>query len=163
MRLALVLVFVLLTGLTGAVRADVHASKAAKASVDIPKKWTVKPTDELVRAVSPDSQVAFVFWVADSVDTKEALKKLEGELYSSVQGLKWVDKTKKLKINKLPATWVEGVGVNAAGTALDVLVVVAGPTPAKKGIIMLAVVEHAKLVANRKQIQTIFQSLKPTK
>ena len=52
-----------------------------------------------------------------------------------------------MKINKLPSTWVEGVGVNAAGNQLDVLVVIAGPTPAKKGVIMFAAVEHEKLTA----------------
>ena len=155
------LVFLLL--LSGLAHADTHTSKAGKASISVPAKWTVTATDELVRAVSPDSQVALVFWVVDSTDTKEALKKLEGELYSSVQGLKWVDKVRKVKINRLPATWVEGAGVNARSAQLDVLVVVAGPTPAKKGIIMFAAVEHEKLAANRKVIQAIFQSLKPTK
>lgn len=159
---ALVLLLTLL-GLTATASADVYASKVGKASIDIPKKWNVIAKDELVRAASPDNQVALVFWVSDTTETKEALKKLEGELYSSIQGLKWVDKVKKLKINRLPATWVEGVGVNAAGKQLDVLVVVAGPTPAKKGIITFAVVEHEQLGKNRKTIQAIFQTLKATK
>jgi hypothetical protein len=159
---ALVLLLTLF-GLTTVASADVHASKIGKASIDIPKKWSVTAKDELVRAASPDSAIAIVFWVTDTTDTKEALKSLESELYSSIQGLKWVDRTKKLKINRLPATWVEGVGVNAAGKQLDVLVVIAGPTPAKKGITMFAVVEHEQLSKNRKTIQSIFQTLKPTK
>jgi hypothetical protein len=163
MRAAFVVVLLLLTGI-GSARADVHASKAGKVSVDIPKKWSlINGTDELIRAASPDSAVAFVLWVVEPTDTKAALKKLEGELYSSIQGLRWFDKTKHLKINKLPATWVEGAGVNAAAAQLDVLVVIAGPTSTKKGVIMLAVVEHEKLVANKKTIQSIFKSLKPTK
>lgn len=139
--------------------------KAGKVSVDIPKSWAVNMKDEppLIRSASPDNAVAFVLWIVDTTDTKTALTKLEGELYSSIQGLKWVDKTKKLKINKIPTTWVEGVGVNAAGAQLDVLVVVGGPTPTKKGVIMLAVVEHEKLVANENGIKAIFQSLKRTK
>ena len=162
MRTALVLILTL-AGLAGVSAAEVYPSKAGKASISIPTKWTVTASDELVRAVSPDSQVALVFWVVESTDTKTALKTLEGELYSSVQSLRWVDKTKKLKINRLPSTWVEGVGVNAAGNQLDVLVVIAGPTAAKKSVIMFAAVEHDKLVVNRKAIQAIFQTLKPTK
>jgi hypothetical protein len=123
----------------------------------------VTASDELVRAVSPDGQVALVFWVVDSAETKEGIKTLEKELYSSVQSLRWVDKVKKVKINKLPATWVEGAGVNAAGNQLDVLVVVAGPTGAKKGILMFAAVEHEKLAPNIKAIRAIFQTLRPTK
>jgi hypothetical protein len=155
-------VFLLLL-LSSVASADVLAVKAGKVSVDIPKTWAVNVKDDLIRSASGDNQVAFVLWVVGSTDTKAALTKLEGELYSSIQGLKWVEKTKKLKINKLRTTWVEGVGVNAAGAQLDVLVVVGGPTPTKKGVIMLAVVEHEKLVANEKAIQAIFQSLKPTK
>ena len=162
MRAALVLLLTLV-GFTGLASADVHINKAAKASIDVPKAWTVTTKDELVRAVSPDAKVALVFWASDTADTKESLKKLEAELYSAVQGLKWVDRTKKLKINRLPATWVEGVGVTAAGSQLDVLVVIAGPTPAKKGVIMFAAVEHEHLEKNRKQIQAIFQTLKATK
>jgi hypothetical protein len=162
MRAALVLVLTLLC-LSTAARADVHASKAGKVSVNIPTKWTVTPKDELVRAVSPDGEIAFVMWVVETTDTKTALKTLEGELYSSIQGLKWVDKVKKLKIGRLPATWVEGVGINGRGVQLDLLVVIAGPTPAKKGVIMFAAIEHDKLAANGKTIQAVFKSLKPTK
>ena len=161
MRLALAVLIALTT--TSVARADVYPSKAGKVSIDIPKKWSVTASDELVRAASPDSAVAFVFWVVESTDVKENVKNLEKELYSSIQGLRWVDKTKKLKINGMAATWVEGIGVNAAENQLDVLVVVAGPTKTKKGVVMLAVVEHDKLKANEKTIQGLFKTLKPTK
>jgi hypothetical protein len=157
------LVFVFLLALTATARADVHASKAGKVSVDIPKTWTVTATDELVRAASPDNQVAFFFWIVETADVKTNVKQLEKELYSSIQGLRWVNKTKKLKINGLRASWVEGVGINVASSQLDVLVVIAGPTKAKKGVLMVAVVEHDKLKANQKVIQAMFESLKPTK
>lgn len=159
MRAALVLLVLL----TGVAYGDVHTSKTAKVSVDVPKKWAIDAKDDVIRAASPDNAVAFILLVVDSTDTKEALTRLEGELYSSIQGLKWFDKVRKLKINKLPATWVEGAGVNVQAAQLDVLVVVAGPTPTKKGVIMFAVVDHAKLKTHRKTIQTIFQTLKPIK
>ena len=162
MRHALVLFLTLVT-LGGLAHAEVYPSKAGKAAITIPAKWTVTASDELVRAVSPDGHVALVFWVVDSADAKDGIKKLEGELYSSVQSLRWVDKVKKVKINKLPATWIEGAGVNAAGNQLDVLVVVAGPTAAKKGVILFAAVEHEQLAANLQAIRSIFQTLRPTK
>ena len=158
---SLIVTFAVATG--GIARADVHASKAGKVSVDIPKKWSVDAKDELIRAASPNKEVALVLWIVDSADVKAALTKLEVELYSSIQGLKWVDRQKKLKVNKLAATFVEGVGVSGRGTQLDVIVMVAGPTPAKKGAIVLAVVEHDKVNANKPTIQSIFQTLKPTK
>lgn len=161
MRSALAL-FVLLVTATAA-RADVHEVKAAKVSVDLPTKWTVDTKDDMVRAVSPDNQVAWVLLVVDKPDVKAALTRLEGELYSAVQGLKWVDATKKKTINKLPSTIIEGVGANARAQQLDVLVVVSGPTPAKKGIVMFAAVEHDKLAANNTAIMAAFNSIKPKK
>src|SRR5687767_7094628 len=121
MRLAL-LVVLLLTGVAGA---DVYKSKAAKVSIDIPKKWSVTATDELIRAASPNNEVGLVLWVIEKADVKAALEKLEAELYSSVSGLKWVDKVKKLKVNKIKGSWVEGVGVSSRSTKLDVIVFVA--------------------------------------
>jgi len=44
-----------------------------------------------------------------------------------------------------------------------VIVLVAGPTPTKKGVILMAVVDHDKLTANRKAIQSIFGTLRPIK
>lgn len=149
--------------LAGAAHAGVHTSKAGKVQITLPEKWAFTETDELVRASSPDNSVAFVFWIVDSADVKKGLSTLEHELYSSVQGLRWVDKLKKLKINAIPATFVEGVGVNAQSAQLDLLVTIAGPTKTKKGVIMLAVVEREKLEANKAAVQSIFQTLKQTK
>jgi hypothetical protein len=161
MRLPLSLLIVLLAA--GVASANVYKLKAGKVSVDIPKKWSVDAKDELLRAASPNNEVALVAWIVDSPDVKAAVKKLEGELYSSIQSLRWVDRTKKLKVNKLKGTWVEGVGVSSRSTQLDVLVFVGGPTPAKNGVILFAVVDHDKYEANRSAIQAIFGTLKPTK
>jgi hypothetical protein len=149
--------------LAGTAHAGAHASKAGKVQITLPEKWAYTESDELVRASSPDNSVAFVFWIVDSADVKTALSTLEKELYSSVQGLRWIDKLKKLKINAIPATFVEGIGVNAQAVQLDLLVTVAGPTKTKKGVIMMAVVENEKLKANQPAIQSIFQTLKSTK
>jgi len=159
MRLAL-LVLLLMTGAAGA---DNYKSKAAKVSLDIPKKWSVTASDELIRAASANNEVALVMWVVDKPDVKAALSKLESELYSSISGLKWFDKTKKVKVHKLAGTWVEGVGVSSRQTQLDVIVLVAGPTATKKGVILLAVVDHDKYAANRAAIQSVFGTLKPAK
>jgi hypothetical protein len=161
MRSAIVFLVVLLTA--SAAEADVREAKAGKVTIDLPNKWTVDTKDEMIRASSDNGEIAFVLFVVDKPDVKAALTMLEGELYSAVQGLRWIDKTKKMKINKLPSTLVQGVGVSARATALDVLVVVSGPTPAKKGIVMFAAVDHDKLAANNKTIMAAFNSLKPMK
>jgi hypothetical protein len=165
MRISLLtlLIVALVTLLGGIAGADVYKSKAGRVSIDIPKTWQVDATDELIRAASANSEVALVLWVVASADVKAALAKLEAELYSSVMSLRWVDKAKKLRVNKLKGTWVEGVGVSSRATQLDVIVFVAGPTPSKKGVILMAVVDHDKYTANRSAIQSIFMTLKPAK
>lgn len=157
MRASLVVCMLLMTRLA---HAGVHTSKAGKVSIDVPATWQVNATDELIRAASPDAAVALVLWVVDTTDVKQNLTRLEGELYSSIQGLKWVDRVKKLAINRLPARWIEGAGVNGQAAQLDVLVVIAGPTPSKKGVILMAVVDHGKLDTHKKTIQRTFQTLK---
>lgn len=152
---------ILLALLAGTAGADVYKSKAGQVSIEIPKKWQVTATDEIIRTASPNNEIALVLWVVESADVKTGLTKLEGELYSFIQGLKWVDKTKKLKINKLPATFVEGVGVSGQAKQLDVLVTIAGPTGTKKGVIVMAAVEHDKLAANKTAIQSIVNTLRP--
>lgn len=158
-----VLVLLVLLGAATAARADVHPSKAAKVSMNLPKTWKVETTDKFIRAASANNEVGFALLVIDKADTKAALTRLEGELYSAVQGLKWIDKTTKMKIHGVQSTLVQGVGVNARGAQLDVLVVVAGPTPAKNGVVMFAAVEHDKLAANNKAIMAAFNSLRRTK
>jgi hypothetical protein len=161
MRSALALLVLLITAT--AAGAEVHAVKTAKVSLDLPKKWSVEVKDEIVRAASDNNEIAFALLVLDKPDTKAALTLLEGELYSAVQCLKWIDKTSKMTIHALPSTLIEGVGVTSRATTLDVLVIVSGPTPAKKGVVMFAAVEHDKLKANKKAIMTAFRSLRPTK
>jgi hypothetical protein len=159
----ILLVLLVLLGSATAARAEVHASKTAKVSIDLPKTWKVDTTDTFIRAASGNNEVGFALLVIDKPDTKAALSRLEGELYSAVQGLKWVDKTTKMKIHGLPSTLVQGVGVNARAAQLDVLVVVSGPTPAKNAVVMFAAVEHDKLAANKKAIMAAFNSLRRTK
>ena len=58
--------------------ADVHTNKVAKVSLDIPKTYTMTEQDELMRGESGDKAVALLFWVVETNDPDEAIKKLTG-------------------------------------------------------------------------------------
>jgi hypothetical protein len=150
-----------LLGWSAIAAADVHANKTAKVSLDIPKTYTMTEQDDLMRGASSDKAVALLFWVIDTNDPDEAIKKLTGELYSAVGSLQW-DKPKADKLNGLPVKWIDGTG-RSVGNHLDISMVLAGPTADKKNVMVVALVDHAKADAHKAEIAAILKSLKPTK
>ena len=106
--------------------AEVRTSKAAQVSIEIPASWKIDAKDELMRGESADKSVALFFWVVDSADAKEALKKLDGELYQAIAKLTW-EPAKATKIHGLAASYVDGhgtsVGSRSSTADRDVLAV----------------------------------------
>lgn len=141
--------------------ADVHTNKVAKVSLDIPKTYTMTEQDELMRGESGDKAVALLFWVVDTNDPDEAIKKLTSELYSMVGSLQW-DKPKADKVNGLSVRWIDGTG-RSVGNTLDIRVLLAGPTATKKNVLVVGIVDHAKADAHKAEIAAILKSVKPAK
>jgi len=157
-RLLLVIALCALGGIAGATP---RTSKAGKVSIDVPASWRVIVTDDTMKGESGDKEVALLSWVVDSADVAAATKKLDGELYGAVAHLTW-GKPRKARVHGLRASYVDGTG-RAVGGTLDVKVIVVGPTPTKKGLIVVAAVTHAKLAAHAAEIQTLFQSIRRAK
>jgi len=147
--------------LGGVAAADVHTNKTAKVTLDIPKSYKMTEQDELMRGESGDKAVALFFWVVDTSDPDEAIKKLTAELYSMVGSLQW-DKPKAEKVHGLDAKWIDGTG-RSVGNTLDIRMVLAGPTATKKNVMVVSVVDHAKADAHKAEIAGILTSLKPAK
>ena len=150
-----------LVALCSAAVADVHTNKVAKVSLDVPKTYSMTEQDEVMRGESSDKAVALLFWVVDTNDSDEAIRKLTGELYSMVGSLQW-DKPKADKLNGLPVKWIDGTG-RSVGNTLDIRVVLAGPTAAKKSVLVVGIVDYAKADAHKAEIAAILKSLKPAK
>jgi hypothetical protein len=142
-------------------QAEVRTSKAAKVSIDIPAAWKMDVKDDLMRGESADKAVALMFWVVESGDVKEATKKLDHELYQAIAKLKW-EAPRKATINGLTAAYVDGHGYSV-NKIVDLQVVVVGPTPSKKGVIVVAAVDHMKLEGHTAELDAIFKSLRPVK
>jgi hypothetical protein len=160
-RTAVVVLACLLAFPSAAVHAEPKTSKAAKVTLDVPKGWKVDVKDDTMRGESGDKQVALLMWVVDSADVDAATKKLDGELYSAVASLKW-GKPTAAKVHGLKASYIDGTGRAVSGE-LDVKVIVVGPTATKKGVILVAAVEHAKLDAHKAEIQALFESVRPAR
>ncbi len=153
---------VLLLVCSGVAAAEVKTAKNAKVTVTTPKGYKVDAKDDnVMRGESKDKAVAVFVWTVDTTDVASAQKMLAGELYSSVAGLKW-DKPRTDKVNGLPAAFFDGSG-RAVGAALDIAVVLVGPTATKKGVIVMAAVDHEKRAAHQAEIDTMFKSVKPLK
>jgi len=154
-------ILVLLLALAGVAGADVHTNKASGVSVDVPKTYKLTEQDALIRGESADKAVALFFWVIDTGDPDEAIKKLSAELYSAVGSLSW-DKPKADKQAGLAVTRITGTG-RSVGNTLDLSVLLVGPTATKKYAMVVGIVDHAKADAHKAEIAAILKSVKPAK
>lgn len=158
---SLLLGFVGVAILAGVAAADVHTNATAKLSFDAPKTYKLTEQDTQMKGESADKAVALVFWLVDSGDADKAEHSVATELYTALASLAW-DKPKPAKVNGLPATFIDGTG-RTAGKALDLQMVVVGPTATKKYAILIGIVDHAKTDAHKAEITAILKSLKPAK
>jgi hypothetical protein len=117
--------------------------------------------DDVIRGESADHAVAVFQWNVDTSDPAEAEKLLATELYSMIGSLQW-DKPRSDKLNGLDATWIDGTG-RSVGNTLDIRMILAGPTGARKHVILATLVDHAKADAHKAEIAAILKSLKPAK
>lgn len=147
--------------LAGGAAADVHTNKVSKVSVDIPKTYKMTDSDTVIKGESADHAVAVFQWNVETGDPAEAEKQLSTELYSMIGSLAW-EKPRSEKVNGLDATWIDGTG-RSVGNTLDIHMVLAGPTGARKHVILAAIVDHAKADAHKAEITAILKSLKPAK
>jgi hypothetical protein len=147
--------------LANAAAADVHINKVSKVSVDVPKTYKMTDKDDVIRGESADHAVALFQWNVDTSDPAEAEKQLATELYAMIGSLTW-DKPRSEKVGGMAASWIDGTG-RSVGNMLDIHMVLAGPTAAKKHVIVAAIVDHAKADAHKAEITAILKSLKPAK
>jgi hypothetical protein len=147
--------------LTAAAHADVKVAKTAKLSLAVPATYTVTVTDDTMKGESKDKEVALMVWTIDSADVPAAEKKLEGELYSAVASMKWQKPTTS-KVHGLAAAYVDGIG-HAVGGDVDIKAQLVGPTKAKKVLLVVLAVAHAKLDAHKAEVKALFDSVQPAK
>jgi hypothetical protein len=141
--------------------ADVKVAKTAKLSLEVPADYTVQVTADTMKGESKNKEVALMVWTIDSADVPAAEKKLEGELYSAVASLKWQKPTTG-KVHGLAATYVDGIG-HAVGGDVDIKAQLVGPSTAKKVLLVVLAVAHAKLDAHKAEAKALFDSVQPAK
>ncbi len=149
----------------GIAHGNVYPSNTGKVSEDVPDGWKITETNEVVKWVSPNDQVMLALWVFETTDVAQVTKRLEDELILAVDDPKWGQPT-KTSVNGLAVSNVDGratfqVRPNSSKYALDIRVMIAGPTPSKKGAVFVAIVAHAKATTNKRALDAIFASVKP--
>jgi len=141
--------------------ADVKTVKAAKVAIDVPATWKVEVKDDTIKGESKDKDIALLVWTVDSADVAAAQKKLEGELYSAVASLKWTKPTTG-KVHGLAVAYLEGSG-HAVGGDVDIRAALVGPSAAKKALLVVTAVSHAKADAHKTEIKALFDSAQAAK
>jgi hypothetical protein len=149
----------------GIAHANVYPSKTGKISVDVPDAWKITETDENTKWVSPNDQVVLALWVFETTDVAQVTKRLEDELVFAVDNPTW-GKPTKASVNGLAVSYVDGAGTfqvrpDSPKQTLDLRVMIAGPTPTKKGAVFVTIVGHSKASANKRALDAIFASVKP--
>lgn len=158
MRLAL-LALVMMASLAFA---EKHTHDAGKVEIDIPGTWKIDKRNALLVGESKDKAVGLLFWVVEKGDVKEAIKLLDKELEGKITDVKWPKKPRNTTHNGLK-------GIKNTGTAktngkdVYVMLAVLGPTPSKKGVIVLGVIDQTKVTEHKAELENIFASLKPVK
>src|SRR5690348_15070079 len=134
------LVALAVLALASTASADVHRLEPAKISVDLPSSWHVDAkTPTVIRGASPDNGVALVLWVIDDPSLSAATKAIDAQLVGVVKHQKW-GRAQEDDLHGMHAYAVDGTGVSGGGNVVDLFVMVVGPTPSKKGAIVLAAV-----------------------
>jgi len=161
MRMRSITVLVALAAGATTASADVKAAKTAKLTLDVPATWKITVTDDTMKGESKDKDIALLVWTIDSADVPAAEKKLEGELYRAVASLKWGKPTTG-KVHGLPITYFDGIG-HVVGGDVDVKAALIGPSKAKKVLLVVAAVAHAKVDAHTAEVKALFDSVQPQK
>lgn len=156
-RIAALVVFVL----ASVAHAEVVTVKAAKLTLDVPATWKIEVKDVSIKGESKDKEIALLVWTVDSADATTAMKTIEGEIYSAVASLKW-GKPTTAKVHGLGVSFVDGIG-HAVGGDVDIKAAIVGPTKAKKAVIVVAAIAHAKLDAHKAEVKALFDSAAPAK
>lgn len=160
MRALIVLVVI---ALAATASADVHVLAPAKVTVDIPAAWHVDAkAANIIRAASPDKAIALVLWSIDDPSLSAATKEIDAQLVGVVKHQKW-GRAQEDNLNGMHAYAVNGSGVSGGGNTVALFVIVVGPTPSKKGAIVLAAVDPAKVDADWKVLEATLQSISPAK
>jgi len=151
--------------------ANVHVNATGQVSLDIPSSWKVTDSTKgktqkggssgMLVAQSKDDAVGLIFWVVGKADAKQAIKFLDNALRDKIKDAKW-DKAQDANINGMKGIRNGGTATIDGKEAVLMLAIV-GPTPTKKGVIVFAAVEKAKLATHKTELGNIFDSLQPVK
>jgi hypothetical protein len=146
----------------GTAGAEVRTSQSGKVSVDIPSSWKVKSDKSgILVGESKDDAVGLIFWVVDKFDVTESLEKLDQAVKGKITKIKW-EKAKKAQVNGLKG--IRNVGTaEIKGKPAYLMLVIVGPTPTNKGVIVFGAIEQRKLTEHKAELVNILDSLKPVK
>jgi hypothetical protein len=158
--LAIALV-VLSSLLAGSALAETKTHPTAKVSLDIPSGWATKSDANTMIVTDPTTDLAFILVVSDAADLKKSFAGVDKMLDNVITDLKWPSPPKAMKLNGMNGLKNEGTA-KAKGSgqpaSLGLFIV---ETPAKKALVVVAVVETTKLAAHKAEIKAFMNSLKP--
>ena len=141
--------------------AKTHTHAPAKVQVDIPDNWKVEAEDDTLSATSADETLGLVFTILAASDVDAALDALDEELSSFITGLRPTGDAKPATVNGMRGVSVDGKGT-IEGVAMDIGLMVL-QAPSGKVIVILGFAAEGTMGQHERDVQSIFQSLKPVR
>jgi len=140
--------------------ADTKTHKASQISFWVPDAWSVESLDgDQLALKDPKDQVGLLLFAIDAKDAKNALAALDQTINKLVTDVKMSGSPKKVSINGMEASVVDGTG-KADGKAVELSVLLV-KTPTKKFLAIFGALEASKKKAHEADLRKILASLKP--
>jgi predicted Zn-dependent protease len=156
----LVIVLFAIAAATTVARGDVHVSKVANLSIEVPHDWKIDVKKNVMFALDPSNAVVVMFASEPDVTDPSKLVDIINKLLSFTTELKWGPQT-KVELNGLGAVTMSGTAMaNRTAQTLRAVMVV---TPNKVGTYLITGVYTSFESAHKAELDAIVASLKPVK
>jgi predicted Zn-dependent protease len=159
-KMFIVVQTLVLAGFSSIAYADVKPHKVAQISVDIPTGWrTQAPDENTMVVVDPKEEVAFRMMILEEGDVQASLKKANEKIQKTFQDVKCPADLKPTKLNGMDAA-TQDCTASLGGKPVDLGLLLVR-TPAKKILMVLAIIDHSKLEARKAEATAFLLSVKP--
>jgi hypothetical protein len=139
--------------------ADTITHKRARITIDVPEDWKSSTDGDMITLADRKDDVAITFVVVDSGSIKAATRAAKKELGKRIRNLTFTDE-KEITVNGMSGVGFAGDGF-LGDTNIDLLLLALDTPADDKDLLVIAIGEDAKIARRKKEVQWVFEHLRP--